>query len=129
MKIKTADLIGPALTWAVATIEGYGGLRRNPHAFDQALIMNRADGQCVLFSTLNYPTDWAQGGPIIEREWIELQNGSNLHPDLWGACKWSDTDAGTPLWEGSGPTPLTAAMRCYVASKLGDEIEIPEELL
>ncbi len=27
-----------------------------------------------------------------------------------------------------GPTPLIAAMRCYVASKLGDEIEIPEEL-
>lgn len=28
-----------------------------------------------------------------------------------------------------GPTPLIAAMRCYVASKLGDEVEIPEELL
>jgi hypothetical protein len=27
-----------------------------------------------------------------------------------------------------GPTPLIAAMRCYVASKLGDEIDIPEEL-
>jgi hypothetical protein len=29
----------------------------------------------------------------------------------------------------SGPTPLTAAMRCYVASKLGDEVEVPDELL
>jgi hypothetical protein len=27
-----------------------------------------------------------------------------------------------------GPTPLIAAMRCYVASKLGDAVEIPEEL-
>jgi hypothetical protein len=27
-----------------------------------------------------------------------------------------------------GPTPLIAAMRCYVASKLGDEVELPEEL-
>lgn len=27
-----------------------------------------------------------------------------------------------------GPTPLIAAMRCYVASKLGDEVEVPEEL-
>jgi hypothetical protein len=26
------------------------------------------------------------------------------------------------------PTPLIAAMRCYVASKMGDEIELPEEL-
>ena len=26
------------------------------------------------------------------------------------------------------PTPLIAALRCYVASKLGDEVEIPKEL-
>jgi hypothetical protein len=30
--------------------------------------------------------------------------------------------------ESEGPTPLIAAMRCYVASKLGDEVEIPSEL-
>jgi hypothetical protein len=29
----------------------------------------------------------------------------------------------------NGPTPLIAAMRCYVASKFGDEVETPEELL
>ena len=28
-----------------------------------------------------------------------------------------------------GPTPLIAAMRCYVTSKLGDEVEIPKDLL
>jgi hypothetical protein len=27
-----------------------------------------------------------------------------------------------------GPTPLIAAMRCYVASRLGDEVDVPEEL-
>ena len=27
-----------------------------------------------------------------------------------------------------GPNPLIAVMRCYVASKLGDEVNIPEEL-
>jgi hypothetical protein len=30
--------------------------------------------------------------------------------------------------QGHGPTPLIAAMRCYVQSKLGDEVEAPEEL-
>jgi hypothetical protein len=29
---------------------------------------------------------------------------------------------------GVGPTPLVAAMRCYCASKLGDEVDVPEEL-
>jgi len=28
----------------------------------------------------------------------------------------------------SGPTPLIAAMRCFVASKVGDEVEIPDIL-
>jgi hypothetical protein len=27
-----------------------------------------------------------------------------------------------------GPTPLIAAMRCFVSSRLGDEVEIPKEL-
>jgi hypothetical protein len=29
----------------------------------------------------------------------------------------------------NGPTPLVAAMRCYVASKLGDTVEIPDDLV
>ena len=38
------------------------------------------------------------------------------------------TDRRRAQWNGAGPTPLIAAMRCYVAYKLGDEIEVPEEL-
>jgi hypothetical protein len=33
------------------------------------------------------------------------------------------------VFNGYGITPLIAAMRCYVASKLGDEVEIPAGLL
>jgi hypothetical protein len=32
------------------------------------------------------------------------------------------------LVEECAPTPLIAAMRCYVASKLGDEVDVPDEL-
>ena len=129
MKIKTADLIGPALTWAVATIEGYGGLRRNPHAFDQALIMNRADGQCVLFSTLNYPADWSQGGPIIERREISLKRNAPCSKGREWEASPSITAKGAGGKWGYGPTPLIAAMRCFVAATLGDEVEIPDELM
>lgn len=134
MKIKTADLIGPALDWAVATIEGYGGLRRNPHAFDQSLIMNRGDGQCVLFSSLKYSTDWSQGGPTIEREGIEI-NVRNWSPSpgcrLPGKYEWSARLCFVRQTECKqfGPTPLIAAMRCFVASRLGDEVDIPDELV
>jgi hypothetical protein len=59
-------------------------------------------------------TDWAQGGPIIEREMITVEwTGED-----WRTCIWCDEKF-------LGPTPLIAAMRAYVASKLGDEVEIP----
>jgi len=66
-------------------------------------------------------TDWAQGGPIIKREKIgTLREARNV----WSAStKWDD-----PAKVFYGKTKLIAAMRCYVASKLGDEVEIPEEL-
>jgi hypothetical protein len=64
-------------------------------------------------------TDWAQGGPIIERERIELRGD--------GDEGWIAYDNLNPTQK--GPTPLIAAMRCYVASKLGEEVEVPDEVL
>jgi hypothetical protein len=64
-------------------------------------------------------TDWSQGGPIIEREVISVIEGSNGE---WQAGK-------RPYKFCYGPTPLIAAMRCFVASKLGDEVDVPEGLL
>jgi hypothetical protein len=65
-------------------------------------------------------TDWAQGGPIIEREGITVGPDTGL--DWWVA----HIKGGVYIDHGS--TPLIAAMRCYVASKLGAEIELPKEL-
>ena len=68
-------------------------------------------------------TNWAQAGPIIEREAIQLT--PDEYTGTWAAFT---TREGEP-YDYTGPTPLIAAMRCYVASKLGDEVEIPEQLL
>jgi hypothetical protein len=133
MKVKTSDLIGPALNWALGKALGlpveicqifqYG--RPNGRHYISIGETDR-DGAEVDFDPSQ---EWSQGGPLIEYYWVELQNGSNLPPDLWGACMWSGTDAGVPLGEGWGLTPLVAATRCIVASKLGDEVDVPEELL
>lgn len=64
-------------------------------------------------------TDWAQAGPIIEREGISLTQFSN-YP------QWTAEHPYSICYD--GPTPLIAAMRCYVASKLGSTVEIPDEL-
>jgi hypothetical protein len=96
--MKTSELTGAALNWAVAMAENWAG----------------AD-----FEVRPYSSDWAQGGPIIEREEIELSRN---------APQWAAYPPGLIKRAGSGPTPLIAAMRCYVASKLGDTVEIPNEL-
>lgn len=68
-----------------------------------------------------YSTDWAQGGPIIER-WV---SDLSQRGEWYAQIQINDVPE---YAKASGPTPLIAAMRCYVASKLGDEVEIPDEL-
>jgi hypothetical protein len=107
MKIKTAELTGPALDWAVAKCELPDGW---------------PDAEIVLGDETDYSTDWAQGGPIIEREEISIaQDSGTWRADICPAHGGDHIDM-------TGPTPLVAAMRCFVASKLGHEVEIPEEL-
>jgi hypothetical protein len=102
--MKTSELTGAALDWAVAKCEGI-----NYEVIDGGL-----DYDCP-----DYSTHWAQGGPIIEREKIEIF----IRDEGWFAYSSFSTPEDFP-----GPTPLIAAMRCYVASKLGDEVDVPEEL-
>lgn len=103
MKIKTSELTDAALDWAAAKCEG-----RLPASYDD-----------WKQTWPHYSTDWAQGGPIIAREGITLRNF------IQGA-RW-DAEIDDLALE-SGPTPLIAAMRCLCASKLGDEVEVPDEL-
>ena len=118
--MRTSELTDAALDWAVAKCMG----QENCWMHDYKL------GYPVSIST-----DWAQGGPIIERE--ELAT-SKTPGGLWYAyfpdgTRWiprSQEGKEVFNWSGrqSGPTPLIAAMRCYVGSKLGNEVDVPEEL-
>ena len=113
---KTSELTGVALNWAVSKAEGFDA---------DALVQlsRRVPGKDSGFFLSKYSTDWAKGGPIIERERILIQPelGKEGSGNAWNAISMHDTEA-------YGPTPLIAAMRCYVASKLGDVVKIPEEL-
>ena len=102
--MKTRELIGAALDWAVAKCEGV------------EIIVAQENWHW-------YSTDWAQGGPIIEREIADIERFSEA---LWEATAYTKNAQDIVQ---SGPTPLIAAMRCYVASKLGVEVDVPAELL
>jgi hypothetical protein len=79
--------------------------------------------------TPHFSTEWAIAGPIIERERITVQAAQD--GDWRAFLGDGTTNAGTvrsarePMVQTRGPTPLVAAMRAYVASKLGDEVELP----
>ena len=112
MKIKTSELIGPALDWAVANCEGYNQLCENTHRLNNSL----------------YSSDWKPAGPIIEREEIGVSRRAPCFKGEEWEARGSITAKGAGYRWAKGPTPLVAAMRCYVASRLGDEVEISEEL-
>ena len=123
MKIRTSTLMPPALNWVVAKCEPDDTL---------GIYFDDQTGEALVhddwpdFQQYNPSTDWAQGGPIIEREGMQLQLEDIAE---WHATMWWDDEDGQREIVTRGPTPLIAAMRCYVASKLGDEVEIPMELL
>lgn len=134
--MRTSDLTGAALDWAVAKCEEVG---KPAGYFTDAVVRGN----------FNPATNWGDGGPIIEREGITIvcaegdysselggyetywvadignQCADSVYGpqgDNWGTCFQIDDGCA------SGATPLIAAMRCYVTSKLGEFVDIPEEL-
>jgi len=116
--MKTFELTGLALDWAVAKCEG----ENLDYWFEK--FTGGADRRALL---TKYSSNWAQGGPIIEREKITLAHLEVEEGAIWWEARHFD-DAGKFRSLEYGPTPLVASMRCYVASKLGDDVEIPEGL-
>ena len=128
MKIKTTDLTGPALDWAVAQCESV-----------EVEYINDGITRCLLrvspFTSRYRPSvDWAIGGPLLERENIGLEKHRLDGPYQWAACDWHPVVVqGHTCLERSkfayGPTQLIAAMRAVVASRLGAEVDVPDELV
>lgn len=105
MKIKTSELTDVALNWAVIMCES--GIEYAMYSFT---VVDQ-------YGQPKPSSNWAQGGPIVEREKINL-----VYSDEQWEADISDEHFGF------GGTALCAAMRCYVASKLGDEVEVPSDL-
>jgi hypothetical protein len=123
-RVKTSGLERGPLNFAVALAEGkepvvFRGACRVPLPYMTHKNLTTGEG----YAPYSPGSNWAQGGPIIEREKIDVEFDPN-GKDVVRARLWRDGKE----FRAYGPTPLVAAMRCYVASRLGEEVEIPEEL-
>ncbi len=122
--MKTSELTGAALNWAVAKCEDLTCEVFNGNIFLKPEHAVRSGNAMRIW----HPSiSWTQGGPIIEREDITWSmNMAPEHGDSTRYCAFSYRYGSSKAT--NGPTPLIAAMRCFVASKLGEHIDIPEEL-
>jgi hypothetical protein len=118
--MKTSELIGENLNWAAAraaNLTVYPSKQRRWMLKDYGDFNHRHGTPWW-----NPSMSWAQGGWIIQREKISIWARGNE----WAAESFVLNEQGH---EETGKTPLIAAMRCYVVSKLGDEVTVPTELL
>ena len=115
MKIKTSELTGASLDWAVAQCV----YKKKGYKFQLV-------DDCSEPVAYSPSTNWEQGGPIIEREKIQIVFSI---VDSSGGGYWVAANLFTDTYGCSGKAPLIAAMRCFVSSTIGDKVEVPNELL
>jgi hypothetical protein len=94
-------------------------------ALDNAVTLADAQATGLPASWAPYSTSWEYGGPIIERERIWLTSwpdgtwGADIAGEPGDPSKNLNPKPGEPghvKATAQGPTPLIAAMRCFVAS-------------
>ena len=80
---------------------------------------------------------WDDAGPLMTAEEISLgsrtspvhrhggPNAGNGIAGCWSATTWHRGAGGSRCIESHESSPIIAAMRCYVASKLGDTVDLP----
>jgi hypothetical protein len=124
MKVKVNEAEREVLDWMVVMAHGEQHNRDFRFVGKRIYATQWAQDEGVIYSP---SATWANGGPIIERERLQVTTDRSgewicsipYAVEMGGYRKYIYT---------SGPTPLIAAMRCYVVSKLGEEVRVPEEL-
>lgn len=117
--MKVAELEGALLDYWVAKAEGL-----NAGLIKVGSDQNAADGGMLFRPS----AQWEEGGPIIESHNITLLDPNYCNSGQWEAYMGAFPDVRDDrvvgmVAAGAGPTPLIAAMRAYVVSKFGDEVQ------
>lgn len=117
IEVKTADLIGPALDWAVAKAEC------------APVELPASDVVWHKYAGAYSPsTDWAHGGPLLRTYQIEFSINEDTDEVGASLLYWRTYGKSHRTRWSKGETHLIAACRAIVAAKLGDVVSVPAEL-
>lgn len=123
VEVKTADLVGAALDWAVAKAEGL-----NCRLWKKG----SAPGYCVIIvSTFFCPaTKWADCGPLLTKYQIEFAADPDRNQSMCASlAEWRRYGRSHRTRWSDGENHLIAACRAIVASLLGETVSVPKELM
>ncbi|HBP5004790.1 TPA: DUF2591 domain-containing protein [Pseudomonas aeruginosa] len=116
VEVKTCDLEGPALDWAVAIADNEKGLNVVP-----------GWRMVALHNALYAPSrDWSQGGPLIEKYMVRTHYMADTEKRADAGCI---AQTWRPYATSCGDTLLIAACRAIVTASLGETVSVPAELI
>lgn len=128
IEVKTADLTGAALDWMVAQVEAVPVAIAAPHYGTDWRVYKPDFG-----GKYSPSTDWAIGGPLIAKFQVALipeahdgMEGTEMS-ERWYADVYYCS--GEQYTTEHCDTALIAACRAIVATKFGDSVQVPKELM
>lgn len=117
VKVKTSELTGAALDWAVAKALGYD-VFINP--FNDVMRRQPEPIGCYRFSP---STDWHWAGQVIEQHKVQIKPFDNPF------SSWSALYRGWWGYSDSFASPLQALCRAIATSGMRDVVEVPQDLI
>lgn len=119
IEVRTADLAGEALGWAVGKAEGLD-LQLVPPGYNGVpwRVFAQYQGQAIKHTKRYNPwEDWALAGALVDKYRVCL----DFKCGLWSALG--------DEWVAGCHTPPIAICRAVVTTKLGDTVQVPKELM
>ena len=127
IEVKTRELVGEQLAWAVGKVEGLDVQLVPPEYGNPWRVFVRYRASVTeRTERYNPQEDWSQGGPLIEKYAAMVRGFPNqMYETLAIARVRID---GNLAWR-SGNTPLVALCRALLCAKQGEIVQVPKELM
>jgi len=129
IEVKTSDLAGEALGWAVGKAEGLDLFLAPPQYGNPWRVFARYQASATEHTKRFNPwEDWALGGPLADRHCKAFGFNKHIREDgEWRAFAYKSDHLLMRL--GGGGSLLVAICRAIVLLHRGDTVHVPKELM